>query len=231
MARGHHKRLKRIGLFIGLAALLILAGMVFIASKLGGDEEVMDDIDRHFGSLETTSSSYVAYYKAEERRGSRGDESGEATAVVEETVKREARGKRGGKPRRKKRAAGQSSSAPAFKGVRRVGPGTYLIDEALATSARKSPRSFIQGVRARLVPFNGKPFGFQLSGIGPQSPLHALGLRDGDVLLAVNGYQLKSIDEALLAATSCRFADKFRVDLQRGAGRMSLYYRVDAGES
>jgi hypothetical protein len=235
MARSEHSRLKCIGLILAVPAVAIAAGLLFIASKLGGDEKVMSDIDRHFASLDS-SSSYAGFYE-EEKRTSRSRKGRTSAAFVPSTepsigaqpsALEKARPRKSNRVRARATPAPTSDSAAAWPGVRRVAPGTYRLTEALVAQARQNPRSFIPGVRARLVSRDGKPLGFQLDGIGPASALRAIGLGNGDVLLAINGFSLKTADEALLAATSLRFADKFRVDILRGPNRHSCYYRVDS---
>jgi hypothetical protein len=233
MARGNHRWLGRLGILLSAVAVLLLAGVLFIASKLGGDEEVLNDIDRHFQDLDKTSS-YASFYNAERRGTLEARSPDDGPAVESDSLKKAAKPRtaaRAGRRSKKKHRRGDKSppkeaKETGFEGIRNIAPGTYLLDEALVAAARKQPRAFARGVRARLVSENGQPAGFQLAGIAPSSAIHAIGLRSGDVLLAVNGYRLRSIDEAVLAATSLRFADKFRVDVKRGAQNRSFYYRV-----
>jgi hypothetical protein len=225
---------RRVGLIVGLSLLLITAGIVFIATKLRGDEQVMRDIDRHFQQLEK-ESSYAAYTANEgeppepitpRTSGVRGE-----TNVPDAPQKK--RGNKGERFQRRARSAAppdpsRSNPSHQIRGVRQIAPGTYLLDPNLVAVVQKSPKSFVHGVRAYLIPKGGKPLGFQLSGIRESSALHAIGIRNGDILIAVNGFQLRSIDEAVLAATSLRFADQYRVDIKRGGEMRSFYYRVAA---
>ena len=85
---------------------------------------------------------------------------------------------------------------------------------------------FVPGVVATLAEEGGSPAGFRLQGVRPKSALFILGLRNNDILTAINGHSLQNIDEALLAAGAAKFADRFRVDILRNGQRYSLYYRV-----
>jgi hypothetical protein len=235
MSRGNHRWLGRLGILLGLVAVLLLAGVLFIASKLSGDEQVMNDIDRHFEVLDKTSS-YASFYNAESRAVRTAPFPGDEPVAESSSPKKAAPPnpvtKAGRRWTKRHRRGDKSPPEPrlsaGFEGIRNIAPGTYLLDEELVAAARQRPRAFATGVRARLVSDNGKPLGFQLAGVSPRSAVHAIGLRNGDVLLAVNGFKLRSIDEAVLAATSLRFADKFRVDVKRGAQSRSFYYRVAA---
>ena len=46
------KPIRRIVIIISIVFVLVVVAAVFAASKLGGDTEVMNDIDRHFKALE-----------------------------------------------------------------------------------------------------------------------------------------------------------------------------------
>jgi general secretion pathway protein C len=73
----------------------------------------------------------------------------------------------------------------------------------------------------------GQVVGFRLSRVRPQGPLAAIGLREGDVLLAINGLELISPDEALLAFTKLRRASHISLAFERDGGRITNDYDVD----
>jgi len=52
-------------------------------------------------------------------------------------------------------------------------------------------------VRVRPHFYNGKPDGLTISGIKPQSVFRKLGLKSGDVILGVDGKDIRSVDDAL----------------------------------
>ena len=52
-------------------------------------------------------------------------------------------------------------------------------------------------VRVRPHFFNGKPDGLTISGIKPKSAFRKLGLKSGDVILGVDGKDIRSVDDAL----------------------------------
>ena len=102
------------------------------------------------------------------------------------------------------------------------GPGIRIWE--IAKALRK------KGHKITIVEKNRKIVGFRIAGIAKGSALHAIGLRNDDVVVAVNGYKLTSIDEVLLAVSALKFAKKYRVDLLRGGKRRSLYYRVETSK-
>jgi general secretion pathway protein C len=149
------------------------------------------------------------------------------------------RGRKGTAGRTKKKTPVSDETIPKKKvpdttpetrwpGIHKVAPGTYVIDQSLVSDAQSQPLKYTGGARADMVEKNGRSVGFRVSGISKKSALYAAGIRNGDVLTNVNGHKLTSVDEAVLAAASLRFSDKYRVDLLRGDQKRYLYYRVAA---
>ncbi|MFO0579292.1 MAG: hypothetical protein U1A78_35265 [Polyangia bacterium] len=82
---------------------------------------------------------------------------------------------------------------------------------------------------ARLVPVfkDGQAQGFKVMGLRPGSLLGLLGLRNGDELREINGFDLSSPERALAAYASLRSATELRVGLLRaGAPRTRTYVIV-----
>ncbi|MGE0867128.1 MAG: hypothetical protein AB7P03_01105 [Kofleriaceae bacterium] len=73
---------------------------------------------------------------------------------------------------------------------------TYRVDRALV-AALVSGTTALRGVRATPVIEHGELRGLRLSGVSARSVAGALGLRSGDVVNAINGEAIKSIDQLL----------------------------------
>lgn len=86
--------------------------------------------------------------------------------------------------------------------------------------------------QARAVPLyrDGAVVGFKLYAIRPSSFYHALGFRNGDIVLAVAGRALESPDAALAAYEAARQADEVEVELERRGERRVHVYRIARGE-
>lgn len=82
---------------------------------------------------------------------------------------------------------------------------------------------------ARVLPMltDGKPVGMKLLGVRPDSILTLLGLRSGDVVRSLAGYELTSPEHALQAYTSLRNEKTVKVDITRGQTPLSLTYQLD----
>jgi C-terminal processing protease CtpA/Prc len=129
----------------------------------------------------------------------------------------------------KRRAKPSSSSRETdsrFEGIVKVAPRTYLIDSSLVNRAQKSPQQFISGVHAVVYKENRKPIGFKLKRISVGNVLRAIGLRNGDILTAINGHPLRSVEQALFAAAAVGSKKQFRLDIFRKNRRRTFYYRV-----
>ena len=82
--------------------------------------------------------------------------------------------------------------------------------------------------QAKAVPYlsNGEPAGFRVVGIDKGSVFEELGLRQEDVIVAVNGVSVRNIQEALAAYNSFRSAEAVRLDLLRGGREVSLDFSI-----
>lgn len=205
---------------------------IFALGTLQGDAAVLDDIDKHFqtyGVAEPSTPSPEVEV-ATSNEPSHPPASGSATPELKSKNSKSNKGKQ---PQRRRRGRLSPNAAPEsitassrWPQIRQVAPMTYEISPTLATAARKSPQQFITGVKAVIAQKGDAPIGFRLFGIHPDSVLYAVGLRNGDILMAVNGFELKSLDQALRAAGVAKFANKFRIDILRNGTKHALYCRV-----
>ncbi|MBN2804225.1 MAG: hypothetical protein JXR91_14110 [Deltaproteobacteria bacterium] len=111
-------------------------------------------------------------------------------------------------------------------GIERIAPGTFFIDTALFEDAKKNTEKYIGSTKAIVIEKSGKPVGLQLEGITRGSYLHVLGLRNYDILDAVNGHSLSTPQGATAAVAAVIQSTQFRLDLKRGEKHISLYYRL-----
>ncbi len=228
---------KNVAVAASIVLVVLVAVILFAVPKLRGDGEIMDDINRHFEQLDSYTPTPDDYRGIEQEDSfapsspTRGEGSFETRGGPSQKVVKENRTQQrtNSKSRRKKskKRHSISKSTGRWSGIREVASGTYLIDEGLMAEVQKNPMKFIGKAQAVIAERRGEPAGFKLNRIGKTSPLHVIGLRNGDVVRAVNGYELKSVDEVLLAVAALRFAKKYRVDILRNSQRRSFYYRVE----
>jgi len=77
---------------------------------------------------------------------------------------------------------------------------------------------------SRIVPEvrDGLAIGFRVWAVRPDGLIAAAGFRNGDVVVAVNGYELTSPDKALKVYTKLRNARHYTIDIERRGRRMKL---------
>ena len=82
--------------------------------------------------------------------------------------------------------------------------------------------------KARIVPSfkNGKPNGFKLFSIKPGSIYSKIGLRNGDVIQSINGYEMNSPDKALEIYQKLKDSTSITVDIQRRGRAMTMNYGI-----
>ncbi len=117
--------------------------------------------------------------------------------------------------------------APSLDGISEIEPGVFRIERKTLDQVLADPSTMARG--ARIVPSikNGKPHGFKLYAIRPSSIYAALGLHNGDTILAANGFVLDTPDKALEAYTQLRSAKTIVVELERRGKPMKLEYRIE----
>lgn len=81
---------------------------------------------------------------------------------------------------------------------------------------------------ARFVPsvLDGRPNGFRVHRIRPDSVIAKMGMQDGDLIKRVNGMEISTPDQALAAYTQLKDAEHLSVQLERRSAEVTLEYRI-----
>lgn len=112
-------------------------------------------------------------------------------------------------------------------GIARRSDGSFLLDRRVVDGYAKNPGSLARQARvAWHRGADGRTDGFRLGGIACGSELHAAGLRNGDVVHAINGKPLTTIPQALWAYSSLRGADELVLRVTRKGKVRSLRYHL-----
>lgn len=132
-------------------------------------------------------------------------------------------------PRRVTPARGQPDdelSAMLDDGIRKTSADSYEIDRNLVDKVLANPMSVARG--ARIVPSvkDGQANGFKLYAIRPSSVYAKLGMRNGDTISSINGFDLSSPDKALEVYTKVRSASNLSVSIIRRGQPMTLTYNI-----
>ncbi len=123
-----------------------------------------------------------------------------------------------------KQSSAGGTPAPLF--ARRVGSGTYMVDQTRLQQAISNPGQMMTDARLKPNIANGKDEGFVLSEVKPGGIYQSLGLQDGDVLLRINEYDISNPERALQAFTALKGMDRVQVDMIRGGSKMTMTYQI-----
>ncbi|TAN38597.1 MAG: hypothetical protein EPN25_13355 [Nitrospirae bacterium] len=109
---------------------------------------------------------------------------------------------------------------------RRVGEGTYQVDQQRVQQAIEKPDQIMTD--ARFVPniIEGKQQGFVLREVKPAGIYSSLGLQNGDVLLRINEFTISNPETALQAFTALRGIDRAQLDIIRNGSKMTMTYQI-----
>lgn len=235
------------GVVILLLGLVGAASVYFLFPLFTANTQVESEIDQHFASLAGYSASSDQLVSSV----SQASYAATATAATENSLpladnnpvnddpadvlqnskkgsrsKSKTRKSRRSKKQKKKNMVDQPQ-ANQWSGIKKIAAGTYLVDSNLVASAQKNPKKYLTGTKAQPLVKNKQTVGFEILGIHKSAPLYALGLRNMDVLTAINGRPLNSPNQAVAAAIALRNASRFRLDVLRNGQRRSLYYQID----
>jgi general secretion pathway protein C len=111
-------------------------------------------------------------------------------------------------------------------GVRKVSESEYLVDEGEVESALSNLNQLLTQIR--IVPNfqDGKPDGFKVFAIKPDSIFAKLGLENGDVIQRVNGRDLSTPEKAFQVFQDLRNEKSLSVDVVRKGSPQSLRYQI-----
>lgn len=128
-------------------------------------------------------------------------------------------------PKPKADTAAPKPDASILGGIKKVSPTQFEITRA-ALDKIMARQDLVKDVRAVPATENGKSVGVKLFSIAPGSLLHVLGLQNGDRLETVNGYDVSTPADALLAYSTVGKSDLIQLKLNRDGQTMAITYTV-----
>ena len=111
-------------------------------------------------------------------------------------------------------------------GVRQNGEGRFEIDRAVLNEVLAHPAAAARGARVMPAIENGRPRGFKLTRVRRTSVYSKIGLKSGDTIHAVNGFELTSMDKALEVYTRVRQASHVSISITRRGKPLTLDYTI-----
>ncbi|MCP4604612.1 MAG: hypothetical protein GY847_29505 [Proteobacteria bacterium] len=127
---------------------------------------------------------------------------------------------------RREKARNNPENDDIKKNITDVSDTEKIVDRALIDRLLSDPTKFIRSVRVRPHKQNGKVVGFKLRRFRSDSPLSLLGAKKGDIIHAVNGQDLTSVDKALSAYQSLRSANDLSFSLTRGGKPVEIKVKI-----
>jgi len=123
-----------------------------------------------------------------------------------------------------------AARAPASKQnditVRKVGDNNYVMDRREVEGVLQDFNKLLTQIR--VVPHfsNGKPDGFKVFNIRPNSLFMKLGMVNGDIIKRVNGLDITGPEQALQMFQQLRDESRITLDLERFRKNLTLQYEV-----
>jgi hypothetical protein len=132
-------------------------------------------------------------------------------------------------PRRTARTArhrGDQLADALARGIRKLGERRYQIERGSFELALRNLGSLSGLVRVVPEIRDGKPSGFRLVAVKTGGPFAKLGLRRDDVLVSVNGLDIRTPDRALEAHGKLRSASRFALGVMRDGRQVVQEYTI-----
>ena len=121
---------------------------------------------------------------------------------------------------------GRVASHRGSKGITRINERERVVTRELIDRQLENLPDLLR--QAKVVPYvdNGQKAGFRVVNIEAESVFEDLGLRQGDIIVAVNGVSVRDTREALAAYRSFKSATTLQVDLLRGDRQVALDFSI-----
>ncbi len=112
-------------------------------------------------------------------------------------------------------------------GIDKISDTKFSIQRSLVDKALANQGSLMK--TARVIPHeeNGRVVGMKLYGIRRTSLLGRLGVRNGDMLRTINGFDMTSPDTALEAYSVLRTADNLALGVKRQNNELTIEYNIE----
>ncbi len=122
----------------------------------------------------------------------------------------------GTRPTKRKRRRRRPTVPPEIaKKIHRISDTEFKVDRSAVDEVLENQFDLLKSTRLRPIKEGGKVTGMRLSRVYDKSLLHMLGVRTGDVMHSINGFELSDPQKALQAYGRLRTADRLTLSLTR----------------
>ena len=200
-----------------------LVQVVKWVTKMTGKNFIIEDSLRErkitilSGTPVSVDESYQAFLAALEAEGLRVETVGKFLKIT-----------RGSRHRlHSPRADISLGDCPTPTGITKIDEFTYRVERDAIEGWFESPACMMR--QARIVPYmqDGKVTGFKLFAIRPNTLYSKLGLKNGDVILKVNGVAMTSPESALQVYQGVKDAKTVSMDIVRRGKPKTLKFEIE----
>ncbi len=112
------------------------------------------------------------------------------------------------------------------QGIRQLASNQWVLDRQEVSHNLDNLNQLL--TQARVIPnfTDGKPDGFRLFAIIPESFYEKIGLKNGDVLQRVNGVEIKDPESFLKVFQHLKDEDQIHIDLMRNSQKETMNYEI-----
>lgn len=107
-----------------------------------------------------------------------------------------------------------------------TGSGSITVERNLINESIKDLNTLMKDVRIRPHFSNGQSDGLIISGIRGDSVFKKLGLRNGDIILGVDGSKIQSVDDAMKLYAGLKNMQNMKIEIKRRGQVQTLDYNV-----
>ncbi|MFQ5464610.1 MAG: type II secretion system protein GspC [Thermodesulfobacteriota bacterium] len=122
--------------------------------------------------------------------------------------------------------AAVAPSGATLKYARKTGARQWELDQKAVLSSLEDMGQVLKDARLTPMLENGAVAGFQVTEIRARGVFDALGLKNGDILKRVNGYEITSPEKAVQVLSALKGQRSIDLDVVRGGASMSFHYDI-----
>jgi general secretion pathway protein C len=104
--------------------------------------------------------------------------------------------------------------------------GKITVERSTINESLKDVNSLMKDVRIRPHFSNGQSDGLIVSGIRGDSMFKKLGLRNGDIIMGVDGSKIESVDDAMKLYSGLKNMQNMKIEIKRRGQVQTLDYNV-----
>ena len=134
-------------------------------------------------------------------------------------------------PRRRRRRRRRRRSSPVLPDslrnkITKISDTEYKIERSVVDEVLEKQAQLMRYTRLRPIKTGDKVTGLRVSRVRPGTLLDALGIKNGDELRTINGFELTNPQRALEAYGRLRTADSLSLQVMRGGKPVNIDFKI-----